>query len=164
MSIAYTARAAASIGGYISVFFFSVLDLTAENNPPRPGREKDLGSFTLRACLAGASAPTRPDIPSDLDLCAQNARSITAGEFEARFFDPSKIPDDDLVALYMNIMLDARAVLGSDTLTRRGRAAYERAYRDAASFLGVDQSIDEPPAKRKKKSSGSMYDEIRDGP
>ena len=41
-------------------FFFSVLDLTAENNPPRPGREKDLGRRTLRACLAGASAPTRP--------------------------------------------------------------------------------------------------------
>ena len=46
------------------IFFFSVLDLTAENNPPRPGGEKDLGRCTLRACLAGASAPTRPDIPT----------------------------------------------------------------------------------------------------
>ena len=46
----------------VCFFFFSVLDLTAENNPPRPGREKDLGRRTLRACLAGASAPTRPDV------------------------------------------------------------------------------------------------------
>ena len=47
------------------VFFFRVLDLTAENNPPISGRKKTLSvRRTLRACLAGASAPTRPDVPT----------------------------------------------------------------------------------------------------
>ena len=48
-----------------SFFFFRVLDLTAENNPPISGRKKTLSvRRTLRACLAGASAPTRPDVPT----------------------------------------------------------------------------------------------------
>ena len=49
-----------------SGFFFRVLDLTAENNPPISGRKKTLSvRRTLRACLAGASAPglgLRPDV------------------------------------------------------------------------------------------------------
>ena len=46
------------------LFFFRVLDLTVENNPRSPGGKKASGRRTLRACLAGASAPTRPDIPT----------------------------------------------------------------------------------------------------
>ena len=61
-----------------ALFFFRVLDLTAENNPPHPGRERDLGRRTLRACLAGpkwrqrdrtflpghaAHCPSLPDSP-----------------------------------------------------------------------------------------------------
>ena len=46
------------------LFFFRVLDLTVENNPRSPGGKKASGRRTLRACLAGASAPTRPDVPT----------------------------------------------------------------------------------------------------
>ena len=45
-------------------FFFSVLDLTVENNPRSLGGKKTSGRCTLRACLAGPSGPTRPDIPT----------------------------------------------------------------------------------------------------